>query len=144
MPFDVRRLTISDYDAMIRVWSDAGLPFKPRGRESRESLAREMANADSAFFGLFDQSRMIGVCIANWDGRRGWINRLAIDPDFRGRRLAGQLIRLCEGFLESKGATVIAALIEDENLPSMTTFEKEGYSCLPEIKYFSKRKSADA
>jgi N-acetylglutamate synthase len=141
MPHDVRRLTIDDYSDMLRVWSDAGLPFKPLGRESRESLDREMANTNCAFFGLYDQSRLIGVCIANWDGRRGWINRLAIDPDFRGRRLAGQLIRLCEEFLESRGAALIAALIDEENLPSMTAFEKEGYSCLPEIKYFSKRKS---
>ena len=144
MPHDIRRLTIADYGDMIRVWSVAGLPFKPLGRESRESLAQEMANSDCAFFGLYEQGKLIGVCIANCDGRRGWINRLAIDPDFRGRRLAGELIRLCEQFLESKGAMVIAALIEDENLPSMTAFEKSGFSCLPEIKYFSKRKSADA
>ena len=48
-----------------------------------------MANRDCAFFGLLEQSKLIGVCIANWDGRRGWINRLAIDPDFRGRQTGG-------------------------------------------------------
>ena len=41
MPHDIRRLTIADYGDMIRVWSDAGLPFKPLGRESRESLSKK-------------------------------------------------------------------------------------------------------
>jgi ribosomal protein S18 acetylase RimI-like enzyme len=144
MPHEIRRLNIADYPAMIKVWSDAGLPYKPLGRESRASLQREIANPDCAFYGLFDGSRLLGVCIANWDGRRGWINRLAIDPDFRGKGLAAKLIASCEQFLEAHGATVIAALIDEENLPSMATFTKSGYECLSEIKYFAKRKSADA
>jgi N-acetylglutamate synthase len=144
MAHQIRRLTRDDYDDMIRVWADAGLPYKPKGREQRESIAAEVAFSGSAFFGLFEDGRMIGVAIANWDGRRGWINRLAIDPECRGRGLAGELIRSCEQFLETQGAQVIAALIEELNLPSMAAFAKEGYECLPEIKYFSKRKSAES
>ncbi len=144
MLYQIRRLTINDFDEMIRVWSDAGLPYKPKGRESRTSIARELAAAGVSFWGLFDGEQMIGLAIANWDGRRGWVNRLAIDPEYRGQRLAGELIRECERFLESQGATVIAALIEELNLPSMSAFEHEGYRCLPEIKYFAKRQSQDS
>ena len=139
----IRRLTIEDYDNILKVWSDAGLPFRPRGRDSRDRIAVEMTNPDCAFFGMFDNDNMIGVGIANWDGRRGWVNRVAIDPEYRGRGLAGEIIRECEIFLESLGALIICALIEDLNTPSMTCFEKEGYSCLKEILYFSKRQSPD-
>lgn len=142
--YQIRRLTVDDFDEMIRVWSDSGLPFKPKGRESRPSIAKELGTSGVAFLGMFDQKRMIGVAIANWDGRRGWVNRLAIDPEYRGKRLAGELIRECERFLEAQGATVIAALIEEQNLPSMSAFEHEGYKCLPEIKYFAKRHSHDS
>jgi N-acetylglutamate synthase len=143
MPAEIRRLTIDQYDDIIRVWSDAGLEYRPLGRDSRAMIAKEMQFSGAAFFGYFDNSRMIGVVIANYDGRRGWINRLAVDPDCRGRGIAGQLIREGEKFLKSLGALVICALIHEFNTPSMTCFEKDGYSAMPEIEYFSKRSSPE-
>ncbi len=140
----IRRLTIEDYDAIIRVWSDAGLPYKPNGRDSRDMIAKEMMLSEVAFFGLFDGDRMLGVCLCNYDGRRGWLNRLAIDPDFRGIGLAGRLMEEGEKFLKSRGAVVIAGLIEEINTPSMACFEKAGYSCLKNITYWTKRDSPDA
>ncbi len=139
----VRRLTIDDYDDMLHVWATSGLPFKPHGRESRDNIEREIAHPTCAFFGTFIDDKMIGVVIAQFDGRRGWINRLAIDPDFRGQRLAGELIAECEKYLDQFGEMVISALIEEENGPSMSCFEKSGYSCLPSIKYWSKRPRED-
>jgi GNAT superfamily N-acetyltransferase len=140
----IKRLTIEDYDEIIRIWSDAGLSTRPCGRESKEVFAQELADPNCAVFGLHEEGRMLAVGIANFDGRRGWINRVAVDPDHRGRGLGGQMIRECERFLKDKGALVMAALIEDDNTPSMTCFEKEGYSCLPDIKYFSKYEFPEA
>jgi len=144
MAREIRKLTMGDYDEIIRVWAESGLPFKPKGRDSQEAMSKEMANPDCAFFGLFDDERMIGVIIANFDGRRGWINRLAIDPDRRGKKLAAKLIAAAEEFLHSVGAVVLCALIEDINYPSISCFQNSGYSCWDNIKYFSKRPSADA
>jgi len=143
MEMTIKRLTIDDYDNILKIWTDTGLPFRPKGRDAWDRIAVEMANPDCAYFGMFDDEIMIGVGIANWDGRRGWVNRVAIDPEYRGRGLAGEIIRECEKFLEGCGALIICALIEDENTPSMTCFEKESYVCMNEIKYFSKRKSPD-
>jgi L-amino acid N-acyltransferase YncA len=46
--------------------------------------------------------------------------------------------------LKSKGAVVLAALIEDINEPSMTCFEKAGFVCEKEWLYFAKRESPEA
>ncbi|MBK7142701.1 MAG: GNAT family N-acetyltransferase [bacterium] len=141
---EIRRLTIADYDEIVRVWSDAGLPYKPGGRERKDMLAKEMTRPYCAFLGLEIDGRLLGVIIANWDGRRGWLNRLAIDPDHRGKRYAGLLIEAAEQFLESQGAIVLAGLIDEENLPSMAAFARAGYSCVTEIRLWRKRKSPDA
>jgi GNAT superfamily N-acetyltransferase len=144
MAQEIRRLTIDDYDEIIRVWAESGLPFKPKGRDSLGLMAKEMTNTNCAFFGLFENERMIGVIIANFDGRRGWINRLAIDPDRRGEKLAARLIEVAEEFLRSAGAVVICALIEEVNYPSISCFQNNGYNCEHNIKYFTKRPSSDA
>ncbi len=141
MTTSIRRLSIADYDDILRLWSIAGLPFKPHGRDSRESIAKEILLPQCRFFGLYDGDLMLGVAIASYDGRRGWINRMAVHPDYRGLRLAGQLIRECESFLESQGAVVICGLIEEMNTPSMACFNKAGYVCESTIKYFAKRQS---
>jgi ribosomal protein S18 acetylase RimI-like enzyme len=138
-----RRLTIDDYDDMLRVWEVSGLPFKPNGRESRAMIAAEIDRDHCAFFGVFDGDLMVGVTIAQYDGRRAWINRLAVDPDYRGRGLAFELIELSEEFLARYGEHLVCALIEEMNSPSMELFEKAGFVCLNEIKYWSKRPRSD-
>jgi ribosomal protein S18 acetylase RimI-like enzyme len=144
MDFSIRSLTIDDYDEIIRVWLTAGLTFKPKGRDSRELIEIEMNRSHCIYYGLETNGKLVGVAIADWDGRRGWVNRVAIDPDYRGQRLASRLIEKCEEFLVEQGALVICALIEDVNTPSMSTFERSGYNCEDNFKYWVKRSSMDA
>jgi ribosomal protein S18 acetylase RimI-like enzyme len=144
MDIKVRKLNADDYDEIIRIWAESGLPFKPNGRDSRVRILGEMARSDSAFFGLFENGRMLGVGLASFDGRKGWIQRVAVDPDHRGIGLASHILDACEEFLQSCGAEVISCLIEDLNSPSMECFRKHGYVCWPNILYFSKRDSGEA
>ena len=141
---EIKRLTINDYDRIISVWLEAGLPFKPKGRDSKEMMTREMEQDGVAYFGMFENNQMIAVCIANYDGRRGWINRLAVHPDKRGKKIAGEMIAECEKFMRSKGAVVMTALIEEINSPSISTFQRAGYTCDKSWLYFSKRDSKDS
>jgi len=143
MEKNFRRLTLDDYDDMIRVWNVAGLPVRPNGRESRQMLGAEIARDHCAFFGVFDSDRLVGLVIANYDGRRGWINRLAVDPDYRGLGLAVELIEKGEEFLSRYGEGLVCALVEEPNYPSMALFEKCGYVCFNEVKYWSKRPRPD-
>lgn len=143
MANELRRLTADDYADIIRVWADAGLPFKPEGRDHRTRIALEIAREDTAFFGLFENGRMLAVGLATFDGRKGWINRVAVDPDRRGEGFGGRIMTACEQFLRERGADIIAALIEDVNSPSISLFQKQGYIVMKDILYFSKRDSED-
>ncbi len=143
MDKQIRRLAIDDYDAMLRVWALAGLPIKPNGRESRSMIKAEIGRDHCAFFGVFDGDRMIAMIIVQFDGRRAWINRLAVDPDYRGRGLALELIAKGEEFLAQFGEHLVCALVEDVNTPSMELFERAGFVCMDEIKYWSRRPRSD-
>lgn len=144
MDTKIKELSIEDYDEIIRIWAIAGLPYKPKGRDSKEMIAKEKLHATTCYFGLYIEDIIVGVAIANFDGRRGWINRVAIDPDYRNKGFAGKLISRCNEYLESVGAVVICALIEDINYPSISTFGKAGFELNKEILYFAKRPSDDA
>jgi len=32
----IRALTVGDYDALVRLWQEGGLPYRPDGRDQRE------------------------------------------------------------------------------------------------------------
>ncbi len=144
MDYLIRPLDITDYENMTELWQRSGLPFRPKGRDSYEAMAKEFKRMETCFFGMFDGDKMIGTIIGSSDGRKGWINRLVIDPDYRGRKLAARLIKECEEYLNDLGISVIACLIEDVNTPSLSAFEKAGYKISNEILYCSKRPSEDA
>ncbi len=144
MEIKIQELTIKDYDEIIRVWSIAGLTFKPKGRDSVGMMTKEMQNKNCCYFGMYSGDLLIGTAIANYDGRRGWVNRVAVDPDFRSKGYAGKLIEQCHSFLEKLGAVVICALIEDINFPSISTFNKAGFQAEKKFIYFTKRQSSDA
>ena len=144
MATEIKKLSIEDYNEIIRIWAIAGLPYKPKGRDSVEMISKEMQFAGCSYYGLYESGQFVGVAIANYDGRRGWVNRVAVDPDYRKKGYAGMLMDACQQFLESLGAIVICALIEDINYPSITTFNKAGYTAEKNILYFTKRQSDDA
>lgn len=143
MQYQIRKLTIDDYDDLIALWVRSDLSHRPKGRDSREAMKPEMEREETIFLGMFDGKKMIGSILGNSDGRKGWINRLAIDPLYRGKGLAGILIEECEKALYKMGLKVIAALIEGDNKTSESAFSKAGYSYGKDIKYYSKRFSTD-
>ncbi|MDI6690886.1 MAG: GNAT family N-acetyltransferase [Candidatus Bathyarchaeota archaeon] len=140
---EIRNLTINDYEEMIKLWSKAKLPFKPNGRDSKEAIAARMKANPEFFIGAFEGNRLIGTVIVSCDMRKGWINRLAVDPEFRFRGVAKALIVESEKILRKHGIRIVCALIEDYNTASKNLFKKLGYVEHHDIIYFSKRESEE-
>lgn len=136
----IELLDISEYDQLISLWNRCGLPCETSDRDSRERIEQQIYDDYVIILTLKDDAgKLIGVVIGTYDGRKGWINRLAIDPDYRGRRLAARLIEAVEEKLAELGAQVIGLLIEDENVPSMAAFKHCGYECWSDFVYFRKK-----
>ena len=140
--FRVREFRIGDYARVMELWAEGGLPLKPKGRDSRENIARQIKMPNVLFLVAEKGKggRIIGTVLATHDGRKGWINRLAVDATLRKRGIGARLVREAERRLEALGMDILACLIEDDNDVSMAVFEKLGYKKHPEIIYFAKRK----
>ena len=88
----LRRLTIDDHAAILTLWQRASLhSIRPEGRDSRSEFEKQLAQGQ-IIIGLEEDGRLIGVVVATNDTRKGWINRLAIDPAERRKGYGMQLV----------------------------------------------------
>jgi ribosomal protein S18 acetylase RimI-like enzyme len=100
-----------------------------------------METSPDFFIGAYEGNTLVGTVIASYDSRKGWINRLAVDPTCRRRGIAKTLIAEAEKALKRRGVKIVCALIEDTNSSSIGLFKKCGYVKHRDIIYFSKRES---
>jgi ribosomal protein S18 acetylase RimI-like enzyme len=139
----IRRFRIDDYDPLIELWKEAQLPYKPNGRDSRDRIALEITHPNAVFLIAETDGKIVGSIFGTHEGRKGWINRLAISPGYRRRGIAATLVAKVEDHLSDLGIDIVACLVEGWNMDSLEVFEKLGYTRHPDIFYFSKRKRAD-
>ena len=140
----IRELTLDELALLGPLWESAGLSYRPTGRDTLENLRVQWQRDAHGFIGGFDGNLLTGAVLATNDGRRGWINRLAVHPEYRGQGIGQLLIAAAEQTLKATGLRIIAALIEDDNAASRALFAKTGYEFLPGVLYYSKRESPGA
>lgn len=143
IPLEVRALRMEEYDAVLRLWTEAGLAYRPRGRDRRDRVAAELSSGSAVFLVALMGGEVVGVVLGTHDGRKGWINRLAVAPAYRRRGIAKRLVQEAEVRLAALGLEITAALIESPNQASLAFFRRIGYVHDPDIEYVSKRRSPD-
>ncbi len=137
---EIRELQGGDYEALCGLWREARLPFKPNGNDR---LVREIEGDCSIFLAAEEDGALVGAVLGTHDGRKGWINRLAVRPSHQQRGIASALVAAVGQRLEARGIEIVTCLIEDWNETSMTVFERLGYKRHDDILYYSKRRSSE-
>ncbi len=137
---EIRTLDIDDYHRLLYLWDICGLPYKPKGRDTRKRIEKEIERHPEYWKAVYELGDLVGVIVGTDDGRKGWINRLAVLPGYRDKGLGTKLLGCMEEEFYNKGIKIIGALIEGDNPESMRFFEKRGYID-HDIRYYSKRES---
>jgi ribosomal protein S18 acetylase RimI-like enzyme len=136
----IREMRIEDYEALIKLWKDAGLSYRPDGRDSRGEIERQLELPTSIYLMAEMEGVLVGTVLGTHDGRKGWINRLAVAPEHRGRGIARMLVEETERRFFELGMGIVTVMIEDWNDVSAKVFKKLGYEPFEGIVYMRKRK----
>lgn len=93
MAIHVRSFAPGDRTRVARLWEACGLtrPWNDPYRDIDRKLERDAelllvgeAPANQPADGTTKAGKVIATVMAGYDGHRGWINYLAVDPDHRG------------------------------------------------------------
>ena len=139
----IRPFQLDDYDKLISLWDESELPYRPNGRDSRDKIENELKFECTVALVAEHEGKLIGSIWGTHDGRKGWLNRLAVAPEFRDRGIAKMMVDKVETELDGLGIDIIGVLVEDWNQESMDVFENLGYVNHKDIFYYSKRKNVE-
>jgi ribosomal protein S18 acetylase RimI-like enzyme len=109
--------------------------LKKKTRKIRENLEFSTSRNNVQFVAL-DNQRFIGGIFGNFQYEYLYINRLFVDPNYRGKRLATKLIRMIEKEAIKRGITnVYLTTFEFQALP---LYKKKGFKVVMEINDYPK------
>lgn len=134
----LRLLASDDIPDVHALWNEARLEFHPAGRDSVGHMTDEIRQGKLFIAGAYLGEVLLGIVLGNDDGRKGWINRLAVRPGYRRSGVGKALIAFCEKRFRSQGLGMTCCLIEDWNEASLALFQAEGYVLRKDIFYLRK------
>ena len=121
-----REFQLADYSQVIALWRRVGLIV---GRsDSPESLRKKLERDPDLFLVAQEGDRIVGVIVGSYDGRRGWINHLAVAPEHQSAGLGSMLVNQVEERLRPKGCEKVNLLIEPTNERIQGFYEQLGYA----------------
>lgn len=139
----IRDFELDDYNDLIDLWERSELPYRPEGRDRRSKIAHELKFGCTIALVAEDGGKLVGSIWGTHDGRKGWLNRLAVAPEHRRQGIGRMMVAEVEKRLDELGIDIIGILVEDWNQDSMEVFEKLGYEKHTDILYYSKGKRAE-
>ncbi|WAB80433.1 GNAT family acetyltransferase [Microcella daejeonensis] len=115
-----------DTDAVVELWRAAGLT-RPWNDPHRD-IARKLTVQPELLLVGEVEGRVIASAMAGYDGHRGWVNYLAVDPAHRGRGHARALMAEIERLLTALGCPKLNLQVRADNEEALGFYAALGYS----------------
>jgi ribosomal protein S18 acetylase RimI-like enzyme len=138
--FTIRQYLPEDEKDVISLWSDCNL-IVPHNNPKRdierklkvnpEWLKRDIerklkVNPEWFLVGEID-GRIIGTCMAGYEGHRGWINYLAVAPTYQRGGLATRMMKEAERLLGNAGCPKINLQVRASNVDVIEFYKSIGF-----------------
>ena len=127
---------VADKDAVIKLWQVCGLVRA--WNDPQKDIDRKMTDRNGAFWVGRVGDHIMATVMIGYDGHRGSINYLAIDPAFKGQGYGRQLMQQAEIFLISIGCPKISFCVRRDNEPVVQFYDALGYKP-DDVFFFGKR-----
>ena len=123
---EVRAYCSADEPAVIALWNIC-FPDDPPWNNPSDVIRRKMTVQPELLLVAVSHDRLIGTVLAGFDGFRGWVNKLAVHPDYRRLKIASQLMHAAEDGLAAMGCPKLNLQVRAENEAVIQFYREAGY-----------------
>jgi len=125
----IEHLALSDYEAVFSFWNSCdGLHMHHDYSETLEGFSHFLERNPDLCFVARDGEKIIGAVLGSHDGRRGFINHMAVSSEYRKKGIGRMLIHNVIESLKSVGIRKILIFVL-KNSPDAQAFWKNlGFS----------------
>jgi ribosomal protein S18 acetylase RimI-like enzyme len=121
----IRPFAEADTDRVVQLWNDCGLT-RP-WNDPHKDIARKLTVQPDLFLIGEDAGDVIATAMIGFDGHRGWVSYLAVDPHQRSQGYAAELMTEGERLLIALGCPKIMLMVRAENAAVVGLYEYLGY-----------------
>lgn len=124
--FIIRPFSADDQQDVIELWLECGLVV-PQNNPQRDIERKMKVNSEWFLVGE-TEGRIIATCMVGYEGHRGWINYLAVSPQYRRQGIAARLMQEAEQILRNAGCPKINLQIRTTNKDVIEFYKSAGFS----------------
>ncbi|MCB2210801.1 GNAT family acetyltransferase [bacterium] len=121
----IRPYQDTDRDAVVRLWELCGLTVP--WNDPAKDIARKRTVQSELFLVGVDGTEVVASAMGGYDGHRGWVNYLAVNPDHRHRGLGRQMMAALEQLLLERGCPKLNLQVRETNRAAIEFYERVGY-----------------
>lgn len=122
----IRTFHPDDTTAVVSLWQACELT-RPWNNPELD-IQRKLSVNDDLFLVADDGGQIVGSIMGGYEGHRGWINYLAVDPTLQKQGLGRALMDAVESRLLDKGCPKINLQVRTGNDAVMAFYAAIGYS----------------
>ncbi|WP_299138813.1 GNAT family N-acetyltransferase [uncultured Vibrio sp.] len=138
----IREMHIEDYESVIYLWCQTeGMSI--RDADSKESIASYLERNSGLSFVAESNKTIVGAVLVGTDGRRGYLQHLAVDTNFRGQKLGCQLVSEAVNALAGLGIPKTHLFVYNDNINAQQFYEKLGWFPRDEVRMYSYNSSSN-
>lgn len=121
-------MTIADYDAVLALWQGVdGVGLHLAEADSRDGIAAYLRRNPGMSLVVRDGARVVGAVLCGHDGRRGFLNHLAVRAEYRGRGIGRELVDRCFAALRAEGIVKCTIMVYADNADGQAFWERLGW-----------------
>ncbi|EOW9103791.1 GNAT family N-acetyltransferase [Vibrio cholerae] len=137
-----REMDISDYNEVIALWANTE-NLSLRDADSQLNIEAYLKRNQGLSFVAVSDSLVIGAVLVGTDGRRGYVQHLAVSSDFRCQGIGKSLIQKATDALSRIGIPKTHLFVLIENVAAQDFYTKLDWYPRDEIRMFSYNSSSN-
>ena len=121
----IKKFSMKYYNDALQIWKASGISVG--SSDEREEIKRVLRkNSDLFLVGLIEK-KVIAVVIGAFDGRRGYVHHLAVDPEYQNKGYGRLMMEELHHRFKLKDVKKVHLFIEVDNVGVKEFYLKMGW-----------------